>query len=206
MAPMKRKYRTIYLVTAALMVAMIGGYALAATSLTPGPNQGTNVITSPTSGFGLVSISSEQLVILTTPMSTATVAGNQTGTVALYGTTWRLAICAAAPCVPQNFRPVSPATPVVGDYAEQFVLSVTQPTPASGQAAGFDFSITIVYELNGVPPTSTAVFQGYLATGASAAAPTIPVFLFMDLGTTTPLTITTISTIINQCSSTTNCP
>jgi len=208
MAPLKRKYRTVYLVTAALMVALIGGYALAATTLTTGPTQSSNVTTSPTSGFSQGTVSSEQLVVLTTAMSGVATAGAQTGTVGLAGTPAALTACTAAPCVAQNFRPVTPATPVVGDWAEQIVLSVTQPTTASGNAAAFDFSVTIVFELNGVTPSTTAVFQGYLGTGSTTAAgsETVPVFLFMDLGTTTVLTIMTISLVFNTCSTTSTCP
>ena len=206
MAPMKRKYRTIYIVTAALMVAMIGGYALAATSLTPGPTQTSNVTTSPTAAFAQGTITSEQLVVLTTAMSSVTVAGNQTGTVALYGTTYRLAICTVAPCAAQNYRPVLPAAPVVGDYGEQIVLSVTQPLTGGPTApSGFDFSITVSITV-GVT-TTPVVFQGYLATGSSATGSmTIPVFLFADLGTTTAPVINSISAVFNTCSSTTNCP
>ena len=208
MAPLKRKYRTIYIVTAALMVAMVGGYALAATTLTPGPTQASNVTTSPTSGFSQGTVSSEQLVVVTAAMAAVATAGTQSGTVGLAGTPTALAACTAAPCAAQNFRPVAPATPTVGDWGEQIVLSVTQPTTASGNAGAFDFSVTIVYELNGVPPTTTVVFQGYLGTGSTtaAASETVSVYLFMDLGTTTVLTITSLSMVFNTCSTTTFCP
>ena len=201
MAPLKRKYRTIYLVTAALMVAMIGGYALAATTLTnPGPTQNSNVTTSPTGAFTYATVSSEQLVIITTAMSTTTVAGAQVG-VGLSGTTQTLAACAASPCAAQNFRPITPATETVGDYGEQLVLTVVQPITATG-SEGFDFSITVTTS------TTSVVFQGYLqtATTTAGASVNVPVYLYADLGTTTAPIINGISFVFNSCSTAAACP
>lgn len=207
MAQLRRKYRTIYLVTAVLMVAMVGGYALALTTLTnPGPNQGSNVTTSPTSGFTYGSVSSEQLVVITTAMVALGTAGTQTtGAVGLAGTPATLATCAAAPCTAQNYRSITPATMTVGDYGEQIVLSVTQPVTATG-SEGFDYSISFSITIGGV--ASTVVFQGYLATGTTTATAsvTVPVFLFSDLGTTTAPVIVGISMVFNQCSTGTTCP
>ena len=205
MAPMKRKYRTIYLVTAALMVAMIGGYALAATTLTNGPNQASNVTTSPTSGFAQGTITSEQLVVITAGMAGTALAGTQTGTVGLSGTTVALATCAAAPCAAQNFRPVTPALETVGDYGEQVVLSVTQPTTGTG-ASGFDFSMTVSITIGVL--TSNVVFQGYISTGTTSAAAsvTVPVFLFADLATASAPVINSISVVFNTCATAASCP
>jgi len=205
MAPNKRKYRTIYLVTAALMVALIGGYALAATSLTVGPTQTSNVTSSPTAAFAQGTVSSEQLVVLSVAMTGTTAAGAQTGAVALSGTTTALATCAANPCAAQNFRPVNPAAEVQGDYGEQVVLSVTQPTVGTG-AAGFDFSITVSITIGVV--TSSVVFQGYFSTGTTtaAAAVTVPVYLFMDLGTQTAPVINSLGFVFNTCATAASCP
>jgi len=205
MAPMKRKYRTVYIVTAALMVAMIGGYALAATTLTAGPNQSSNVTTSPTSGFAQGTISSEQLVVITAAMAATTVTGTQLGTVGLAGTPTALAACAANPCAAQGFRPTNPASETQGNYGEQVVLSVTQPTTGSG-ATAFDFSMTISITLGVV--TSSVVFQGYLSTGTTtnAASVTVPVFLFADLGTNSAPIINSISVVFNTCATATSCP
>lgn len=204
MAPIKRKYRTIYLVTAALMVAMIGGYALAATTLTTlSPGQSSNVTSTPAPGgfTNIGSISSEQLVVLSGSMTGAATAGTQSGTVDLAGTPTSLAVCGANPCAAQNFRQGYPATETTGDYGEQIVISVTQPA-TGGTSLGFDFSITIVAS------TGTTVAQGYLATGVStnAASVTVPVFLFVDLTTTTAPVINSLSVVFNQCSTATTCP
>jgi hypothetical protein len=209
MAPLRKKYRTIYMVTAAMMVALIGGYALAATTVTPnGPNQGSNITTSPTSGWAAGSVTSEQLVALTPAMIATNAAGNQSvGAAGLAGTTWRLAVCSVAPCAAQSFRSTAPASPVVGDYAEQVVLTITQPTTASASASGFDFVFTFVVSINGGANTPLS-FQGYLATGSTGAgtAMSIPVFLFMDLGTQLTVVIVSINAVFNTCATTTACP
>jgi len=206
MAPIKRKYRTIYIVTAALMVAMIGGYALAATTVTTlSPGQTSNVTNTPNPlGFSAATISSEQLVVITVGMAGVHPAGNQTGGVGLAGGTWSLLPCAANPCTPQNFRPVTPVTPAVGDYGEQIVLSVS-PSVSPAASVPFDFSITVSMNVLGV--TSSVVAQGYLATNVAAVSGiTVPVYLFVDLGTTTAPAINSLSVVFNQCSSPTSCP
>jgi hypothetical protein len=204
MAPNRRKYRTIYLVTAALMVAMVGGYALAATTLTTlNPGQSSNVTSTPNPGgfTSIGSILSEQLVVLSGAMTSAVTAGTQTGTVGLAGTPTALAVCGAAPCAAQNFRTANPATETTGNYGEQIVINVIQPA-TGGTSLGFDFSITIVAS------TGTVVAQGYLATGVSTAVTTetIPVFVFVDLTTTTAPVINSLSVVFNQCASATSCP
>jgi hypothetical protein len=205
MAPIKRKYRTIYLVTAVLMVAMVGGYALALTTTTTGPTQGSNVTTSPTTTFLQGTVTSEQLVVMTSAMVNALTAGSNPLTVGLGGTPTALSTCAGGTCAAQNFRPFSTTTPTVGNYGEQIVLSVTQPTVATGSSA-FDFSISVSITIGGTP--STLVFQGFLATGTTSAgaSATVPVFLFGDLGTQNAPVIVGLSMVFNTCASATSCP
>jgi len=205
MAEHRTKYRTIYLVTAALMVAMVGGYALAATSLTTlSPGQSSNITNTPAPGgfANIGAISSEQLVVLTVGMTGATRAGTETvGAVGLNGTTQALGVCGGPTCVVQNFRTALPATEALGDYGEQIGINVIQPA-TGGTSLGFDFSVTIVAS------TGTVTAQGYLATAVSTAgtAQTVPVFLFVDLGSTTSPTITSLSVVFNQCSNAAYCP
>lgn len=205
MATNRRKYRAIYLVTAALMVAMVGGYALAATTLTTlNPGQSSNVTSTPAPGgfTNIGSILSEQLVVLSTPMTSSATAGTQSaGAVGLSGTPAALAVCGAAACAAQNFRTASPATETTGDYGEQIVINVIQPA-TGGTSLGFDFSITVVAS------TGTIVAQGYLATGVSTAgtSETVPVFVFVDLLTTTAPVINSLSVVFNQCATATSCP
>jgi hypothetical protein len=200
----RSKYRAIYIVTAALMVAMIGGYALAATSLTTlTPGQSSNVTSTPApTGFANIgTIASEQLVVLTAAMTGSATAGTQIGTLALDGTPTALASCAAAPCAPQGFRPATPSASTTGDYGEQLVINVVQPA-TGGTSLGFDFSFTVFAS------TGTVVVQGYLATGVSTAATaqTVPVFIFLDLTTTTAPVINSLNVVFNQCASATVCP
>jgi hypothetical protein len=205
MADIKRKYRTVYIVTAAVMVAMIGGYALAATSVTTlTPGQSSNVTNSPApTGFASIgTILSEQLVVLSGAMTGSATAGSQTtGAIGLSGTPAGLAGCGGAPCAAQNFKTAVPATETTGNYGEQIVINVIQPA-SGGTSLGFDFSITIV------ATTGTVVVQGYLATGVATVgtAQTVPVFVFVDLATTTAPSITSLSVVFNQCSSATTCP
>lgn len=209
MKAIKGRYRTIYFATAALMVAMVAGYAIAATSLTPnGPNQGSNVTTSPTSAFAQGTVSSEQLIIMTSAMVALGTAGTNPIAIGLGGTPSGLTTCTAAPCTAQNFRGFSQnaITPTLGDYGEQIVLSVTQPLTATG-ASGFDFSMTISITVGAT--TSSIIYQGYLSTGTTTATTTmtIPVFLFLDLGTTTaPVVNSPITMVFNSCSLYTTCP
>jgi hypothetical protein len=208
MAERRRKYRTVYIVTAALMAAMIGGYALAATTVTTlAPGQSSNITNTPNPGgfANIGAITSEQLVVLTAGMTGATRAGTETvGAVGLNGTTTALAACATAPCVVQNFRTAVPAAETTGDFGEQLGINVLQPA-INGASLGFDFSITISMTVTGV--TSYIVVQGYLATGLGGAAlKTVPVFLFVDLGTITSPSINSLSVVFNQCSNSTYCP
>jgi hypothetical protein len=204
MSEIKRKHRTIYIVTAALMVAMIGGYALAATTVTTlSPGQSSNVTNTPAPGgfTNIGTIVSEQLIILSAAMTGSATAGAQIGTVGLDGTPTALAVCGAAPCAAQNFRTANPATETTGDYGEQFVVNVIQPA-TGGTSLGFDFSITVAAS------TGTVVVSGYLATAVSTAgtAQTVPVFVFVDLGTTTAPTVNSLTVVFNQCASATACP
>jgi F0F1-type ATP synthase assembly protein I len=208
MADGKRRYRTIYLVTAALMVAMIGGYVLAATTLTTlSPGQTTNVTTTPNpTGFTGAAITSEELVVLTAAMTGSHVAG-VAGTVAgLNGTTlYALPSCTAAPCAVQNARPASATAETVGDYGEQIVMTVTQLTTGS---VPFDFSLSIAISFTVGGAITLVPAVGFLATGASGTGATVtfPLYLFVDLGTTNAPIINSISVVFNQCSSTSYCP
>jgi hypothetical protein len=207
MAQNRGKYRAIYIVTAALMAAMIGGYALAATTITTlSPGQNSNITNTPSpGGFAIGSVSTEQIVILTSGMVASSNAGTQTtGAVGLGGTPTALASCGGPPCTPQSFITAVPVTETLGNYAEQIVLNVNQPA-STGASSGFDYEITILAS------SGTVVVIGYLATGLASvtSGQSVPVFLFVDLGvasTATPPTITSLSVVLNLCSSATACP
>lgn len=202
---MQRRQRTVYLVTAAAMLALIGGYALAATTVTAGPGQSSNVTQTPTpTGLAFAQVSSEQLVVISSSMASAAAAGTPTsGAVAVAGTPSQLASCAAAPCAVQNYRSV-PNAATAGDFGEQFGLAVAESSTYS--AVGFDLAITVSITVG--TTTSSVVVFAYLETPASTSgtALSIPVYLFVDLGTTTAPAVNSVSVVFNQCSSGTSCP
>jgi hypothetical protein len=206
----KRRQRTVYLITAAAMVAMIGGYAMAATSVTTlSPQQNSNVTQSPSPGgfAGVASVTSEQLVVLTAGMTGVATAGTQLGgAVGLDGTPTALAKCTVAPCPLANFITASPAAETTGNWGEQVVLSVTQPAGAALNSVGFDIAISVSITV-GVT-TSTVNALAYLATNANGVvtATTITAFVFVDLGTTTAPVINSVSLVFNQCASASACP
>jgi hypothetical protein len=206
----KNRQRTIYLITAAAMVAMVGGYALAATTVTTlSPQQSTNVTQTPSPGgfSGVATVSSEQLVVLTAGMTGSTAGGTQTaGATGLDGTPHALATCSASPCALANFITASPATETTGDFGEQLVLSVTQPAGASSNSVGFDVSLQISITVGVTTSTVSAI--SYLATGSTGVGTTstISAFVFVDLGTTTAPVINSVNVVFNQCSSATACP
>jgi hypothetical protein len=194
---MQRRQRTVYLVTIAAMIAMIGGYALAATTLSSLPTQTSNVTSGNPGGFALATVASEQLVVISSGMSAAASAGAQGSGAGLSGTTAQLTACAAAPCAAQSFKAATPAT-TLGDYGEQLTLNAAQSSANTG--LGFDAAITVVTS------TSTVVAFAYLQIPTSGVTETIPVFLFVDLGTTTAPIIDSVSVVFNQCSTGTSCP
>lgn len=206
----KRRQRTVYVITAAAMLAMIGGYALAATTITTlSPQQATNVTQSPApTGFsGIASVTSEQLVVLTSGMASSGTAGTESvGATGLSGAPSALATCAAGPCPLANFITASPASEAAANYGEQIVLNVTQPAGAGSNSIGFDMAITVSITVG--LSTYSVVSLAYLATGSTGVGTTssISVFLFVDLGITTAPTINSVSIVFNQCSSGTACP
>ena len=197
---MKRRQRTVYLVTIAAMLAMVGGYALAATTVTTlAPPQSSNVTQGGTLGgfASIATITSEQLVVVSAAMAGSAAAGAQGVSVGLSGTTTQLAVCAASPCPSQSFKAATPAA-VTGDYGEQLTMNVFQS--AANSAVGFDMAVTVV------TGAGTVVAFAYVQVPTSAVTQTIPVFLFVDLGTTVAPVVNSVSVVFNQCSAGTTCP
>ncbi len=203
---MKRRQRTVYWVTIAAMLALIGGYALAATTVTTlAPQQSSNVTQSPTPGgfSSIATVSSEQLVVLSAGMTGSGSTGIETGgAVGLSGSTTQLANCPVAPCAIQNFKTAFPATEVTGNYGEQIVVNAFQSVTNS--AIGFDMAITVSITV-GIT-TSSVTALGYLELPTLGPTETISVFLFVDLGTTSAPVINSVSVIFNQCAVGTACP
>jgi hypothetical protein len=125
-------------------------------------------------------------------------AGVQGTSPGLQGTTVVLAACARA-CT-DSYRPASSPAIAAGHFAERIVFAVTQPA-RTGTAVGFDVDI-------GVYTATGWVFGvGYFSTGLStaAAASTITLRVFVDLGALRPV-VTAVEVTVNTCNSTTACP
>jgi hypothetical protein len=206
----KNRQRTVYLITAAAMIAMVGGYALAATTVTTlSPQQSTNVTQTPSPGgfAGVATITSEQLVVLSAGMTGSTAGGVQlAGATGLDGTPHALATCGAGPCPIANFITASPATETTGNFGEQIVMTLTQPSGGAANSVGFDVALQISITVGAATSTVSAI--SYLATGSTGVATTsaITVFVFIDLGTASAPVINSLNVVFNQCSSATACP
>ncbi|MCI4360430.1 MAG: hypothetical protein L3J91_01880, partial [Thermoplasmata archaeon] len=198
------------LITAAAMIAMVGGYALAATTVTTlSPQQSTNVTQTPSPGgfAGVATITSEQLVVLSAGMTGSTAGGVEAaGATGLDGTPHGLATCAVGPCPLANFITAAPSTETTGDFGEQIVMTITQPAGAATNSVGFDIAVQISITV-GVT-TSTVASIAYLATGSTGVGTTssITAFVFVDLGTASAPVINSLNVVFNQCSSATACP
>jgi hypothetical protein len=194
--------RTVYLVTAAAMIAMLGGWTLAVSTTSTGPTQNTNITVTSPGGFTTASVVSTHAVVVSPAIAAYTNAGTQSATTAgLAGTPLALAVCASGPCFENHLAVNGPAV-TAGDYALQIEVAVIQPA-SSGASAGLDFQVESI--ING----GTLVFSdSYLATGVSSAgtAQTVNVYIFMDLGTQTAPAVNSISIQFNSCLTATACP
>jgi hypothetical protein len=202
----KNRLRAVYAGTALAVLALVGGYVLAASSVTvPGPAQTTNVTSTSPSGFSTAVVSSSAVVIQSsTTVGYAALGTQSASTGGLAGTTTALAGCTAT-CA-ENDNPATQTNPAtVGNYAEQVVIAVQQPIVSAGPT-GFDAQISVSITASGV--ASTAVAEVYVSTGTTTAssAVTVDVYLFVDLGTTNAPAIDTVNVVFNACSSSTTCP
>ena len=198
----KLQRRTVYLVTAAAMFALLGGWALAVSTTSVGPSQSTNITVTTPSGFTTAAVLSSSAIAVSPAVAAYSDAGTQSAaTAALAGTPLALTACASGPCA-QDLLAVNGNPVTSGDYALQLEVAVTQPA-SSGASAGFDFQVEAT--ING----ATLVFgSGYLATGVSSAssAQTVDVYFFLDLGVTSAPTVNAISVQFNNCQTASACP
>lgn len=194
--------RAVWIATAAAMVALLGGWALAVSTTSTGPAQSSNITVTTPNGFTTASVGSTQVILLSSTVAAYPAAGTQAATTAaLSGSTLTLTACATGPCT-QNLVAVDGNTVTAGDYALQMVVDVTQPA-TGGTAAGFDVQAEVT--ING----GTLEFgNAYLSTGVSTAvtSQTVDVLLFVDLGTTTAPTLSSASIQFNSCLSASSCP
>jgi hypothetical protein len=206
---LKTRQKTVYALTAVIVVAMVGGYALAATStLTITNNQGSGTGTAPPgpapSG---VSFSIGQVAILTENTDPALGTGSGPGN-QLSGSQVAVASCATATCT-DSYQPATSAGPAetVADYAQEFFITVTQGCSAA--TSGFDVQFA-------VNDASTTVYaQAFSNTGVSTQSgcttpSTVTVAFFVDLGVSSignaaPV-INHVEVVANTCVGTSTCP
>jgi len=203
----RMRQRSVYLATAAIVAAMIGGYALAATSTTPPTNsqgsaQGT---TTPGALIPGYTWTNSELVVLNVSgdptMGTSTGAGN-----ALVGTQDPLASCNAATCA-LNLQPAAGPAEVQYDYAEEIVLTIAQGTMAPTHGVEAQFVVTCtgcstpVLLANAFANAGTSIFSG---------GSTITVNFLIDTGisssSTTEPVISEVSIVMDTCVGTSTCP
>src|SRR5580658_8750053 len=107
--------KTVYLVTAAAMVALLGGWTLAVSTTSSGPAQNTNITVTTPGGFTTASIVSSHAVAVSPAIAAYTNAGTQSATTAgLAGTPLAIGVCAVGPCY-ENHLAVNGAPVTAGD-------------------------------------------------------------------------------------------
>src|SRR5580658_5419637 len=144
--------KTVYLVTAAAMVALLGGWTLAVSTTSTGPTQNTNITVTTPGGFATASVVSSHAVVVSPAIAAYTTAGTQSSTTAgLAGTPLALGVCATGPCYENHLAVNGPAA-TAGDYALQIEITVTQPA-STGASSGFDFQVEATIN------TATLVFS-----------------------------------------------
>jgi hypothetical protein len=164
--------RAVYLVTAALVAAMVGGFALA--SFTYSAQQNTqqgqqNVVISPISQLTYLSTSLEN------SLSSLAVASTSSSTPSSVGTT------AATYCI-------SAAACTAIDDSETIDFTVA----ANGGSSAYTFHLTISVDSGGVTTSTTT----YYTEAASATASTLT--LYYDLGSASPGVVTSVNIIGNS--------
>jgi len=112
----RMRRRTVYTATIVAMLAMVGGWVLAASTTTTLPSQTSNVTSGAPAGFTAASVQSTQVVAVSASIVAYANGGTQAaGTSALGGTTSVLAVCAAGPCT-ANYNSVNSNPSTAGNY------------------------------------------------------------------------------------------
>jgi hypothetical protein len=198
-----RPLRLVYVATGLGVLALVGGFVLASSTVGVGPSQASNATSNSPTPFSGASVVATSLVLVTPVIVGYGGLGTQSGsTGGLSGTTSTLASCAVGPCV-ANYNPAAQSFPAASlNFAEQVEIAVTQPTTGVG-ASGFDVQVSISFGLSGV-----AFAAGYVSTGTTSAgsSQTVDVFLFVDLGSGVAPTVNSVSVTFNSCGSSSTCP
>ncbi len=205
--------KTVYAATLISLLALAGGWTLAAgTTQTVGPSQSSSITVTAPSGFTTAVVQSTQLLTVASNLITGLdgTAGTQAGGTGhgLNSTSTLNAVltsCAGSFCE-ENFSAVDASSALtIGDSALQVMLTVTQPLAT---AVGFDVQVEIIYATTG-PVTyafGTGYFDSSVATGAHAAF--FAVALYVDLGVSATLmpSVSDVVVTMNNCQTATTCP
>ncbi len=212
--PIPRK--TIYAATVIVILALVGGWTIAAGSTTvTGPSQHSSVTVTAPAGFTTAVVQSTPMLTVSDALVTGVFgpAGIQAGPGNGITSAFQNALLGGCGVDTNcNFSAVDSTFGLTqGDTALQVTLSVTQPATT---AVGFDVQVEVVYTYNvSTGPTYVAstpqfVFgTGYFDTGAGVLG-TIPVALYVDFGVaaTTGPSATDVVITMNACQSATVCP
>jgi hypothetical protein len=210
--PVPRK--TIYAATAIAILALVGGWTIAAGSTAvQGPAQHSSVTVTAPAAFATATVQSTQMMTVSAALlSTLAPAGTQAphngGLNSTEADNAPLAQCAGVFCE-ANYSAVNPTSPlIVGDTALQVMLTVTQP---GAVPVGFDIQVEIIFDNFSAQSTNHFAFgTGYFDTDTTTT--TNPAFfavsLYVDFGeaATTIPSASDIAITMNACQSATVCP
>ncbi len=213
--PIPRK--TVYAATLITLLALAGGWTLAAgTTTTQGPAQTTNITVTAPQAFAAATVESTQLMTVSPALISGLngAAGTQTGAGNGLNGAWTNAVLTTCTVnCGENFSAVETSNTsglatglTVPDTSLQVVLTVAQP---SATATGFDVQVEAMYTVGGV--TYYAFGRGYFNTGNSGGVGTtyIWVGLYVDLGVQPSATgpdLTNVVVSMNGCTVATSCP
>ncbi len=221
--------RTVYAATLMAILALAGGWTLAAGSgAHTGPAQASSVVVTAPTDFRTAVVKDTQMLTVSQALilgltgsagkqATGPSPGNglnSTGSTA----NALLAACPAIYCS-ANYSAVDMTNALTqADSALQVMLNVTQGLPATpSPAVGFDVQVEIIYTVASAPLTNVYAFgTGYfdsgvnsLASGVTTPGPTFyALALYVDLGTpaTNLPSIADVVVTMNQCLVATVCP
>jgi hypothetical protein len=206
--------RTVYAATVIAVLALAGGWTLAAGTLqTTGPAQNSSITVTAPNGFTLAAVQSTQLLSvsgvlisgLNGPAGTQA-QGTGHGLNSTYDQNVILTACGGTGCG-ENFSAVAgSAALLLGDAALQVMLTINQPTTA---AQGFDVQVEIIFAVP-LGANTYAFGTGYFDSN-SATTPGTAVFtvgLYVDLGvpSTSMPSVSDVVVTMNNCQTATTCP
>ncbi|MCI4342769.1 MAG: hypothetical protein L3J92_01445 [Thermoplasmata archaeon] len=206
--------RTVYAATVIAVLALAGGWTLAAGTLqTTGPTQSSSITVTAPTGFIVASVESTQLLSVSGVLITGLdgPAGTQAqgtghGLNSTFDENVLLTACAGTGCG-ENFSAVAGSAALfLGDSALQVMLTMNQPTTA---AVGFDVQVEIIYNLP-AGPNVYAFGNGYFDSNSATTVGTavFSVGLYVDLGvpSTELPSVSDIVVTMNNCQTATTCP